>query len=207
MPYRAGSRKSVKSFRAPGCGKTRTARNPGALSSRLSSPPCSRATAGTSERPSPAPGRDAARLQPHETLDRTARDPARGIPAPLIGDAKSGRGRPRGRLAMTDFAGSAGSGGAVLDRVVDQVGDRLAEQFAAAVNRQRSRRRPTSARCPFPPRAARKARPRSAAISAASKSVMPSRASPASARAIISSALKVRIRPSDSSIVDSSAAR
>ena len=45
------------------------------------------------------------------------------------------------------------------------------------------------------------------ATSAASKSSMLPRACPDSARAIISSALKVRIRPSDSSMVRSSAAR
>ena len=49
--------------------------------------------------------------------------------------------------------------------------------------------------------------PTSCAISAASNSFMSSRAWPDSARAIINSALKVRISPSDSSIVASSAAR
>ena len=119
----------------PPRGKAMTLFSPGSLSASRNSPPCSRATAAARLKPKPGAGLRAALLQPHEPLDHA---PAVGFrnARPVIGDREQDALARVGRAAPTISAGvpcrpSRRLG--IFDRVVDQIGERLADQFAVAV--------------------------------------------------------------------------
>src|SRR5581483_11089431 len=80
----------------------------------------------------PRAGLRAARFETDESLDRTAAV-IRGNTESLIGDGK----QHAAVLALcrdANRAFSAGSGSAVFDRVVNKIGERLADQLAITVN-------------------------------------------------------------------------
>ena len=109
------------------------------------------------------------------------------------GDLRPGRGPVRRR--------------AVLDRVVDQIGDRLADQLAVAHHRQALRRFDLQRRAVLLGDRGVELGDALDRLAEVERAHAGAARPPASARAIISNALKTRIRPSDSSIVRSSAAR
>src|SRR5664280_746721 len=192
----------------PPRGKAMTLLSPGWLSASVNSPPCSRATAEARLRPSPEPGCE--RLCSRRTKRSTTRArSASGMPGPL--SATVSRIRSPSLSARTTISGVAPllarSRGSVY---LMALSTRLASAWLT------SSRLPltlagasasTLSAMPFCSASGSYNSPMSWAISAASNSLMSSRAWPDSARAIISSALKVRISPSESSIVPSSAAR
>ena len=114
-------------------GSSSTARSPGSFSSSRSLPPCRRATAATRLKPEPGARTRATFLEPDEAL-QDALAIGRGDAGAAIGDldldgrcrpAHGDLDRPRRRGGPLRVAAAA-----VLDRVVDEVCDRLADELA-----------------------------------------------------------------------------
>ncbi len=127
---------------APRRGKTSVARSPGSLSLSRSSPPCNVATADAETQPQPGSGQRPAGLQPHEALDRPRAVGFRN-PRTTVGDAQQNRiafepgsDRDDGRFRRLT-RGTVRRRLAVFDRVLDQICQRLTDEFAVAVQRRR----------------------------------------------------------------------
>ena len=86
-------------------------------------------------RPSPVPGLRTALLEPHEALQHRSRS-ASGMPGPLSATRQHDV-SPIARPAEIAICGASPASLGIFDGVVDEVGERLAEQFAVARERDR----------------------------------------------------------------------
>src|ERR1035441_1848787 len=196
----------------PGCERLcsrRTKRSTtGGWPASVKSPPCGRPAAEARLRPSPEPGCE--RLCSRRTKRSTTRArSASGMPGPL--SATVSRIRSPSLSARTTISGVApfatrSCGSAYLMALSTRLASAWLTSSRLPLTLAGASASILSA-MPFCLASGSYSSPTSWAISAASNSLMSSRAWPDSARAIISSALKVRISPSESSIVLSSAAR
>ena len=128
-------------------GNSIVARSPGALSSSVSLPPCIRATAEARLSPRPGAGFRAALLEPDEPSDHPFAIGFRNA-RPLVTDGQAMSCRHCRAtvtaisclLAVDRLGGRRG----ILDRIVEEIGERLADQFAIALHRRRHASRPAA---------------------------------------------------------------